>query len=96
MDLGQFVESIKYYEIFMKVRKGQIGSQGYRIGFVYWNAGYEEKAKHYLNQNINYLNRANELSSSLSSLYSTIYVMNPNSTRLSGMWKPNMWQRVKG
>jgi len=77
LDYGQFVESIKYFEKYLEViaRTGQISTQGYRIGYAYWKAGYEEKAEYYFNESINFENRENELRSVRSNLYYTYFYL---------------------
>jgi len=60
MELGHFEESLRYYEKYMaliKARSGRTIPQLYRIGYVYWGAGYKEKAEYYFNEQIKMANR---------------------------------------
>ncbi len=51
--IGNYKESLKYFEDYLAL--GGLSTSGlHRIGFAYWHNGYTEKAKEYLNMQIEY------------------------------------------
>ena len=72
MVLGQFDESLKYFEKNVK-RLKEIGALDIddmqRIGYVYWHKGYKEEADYYFTEQINYCMRVIELERSYSQSY---------------------------
>jgi hypothetical protein len=64
MILGQFEESLKYFEKHIeKIKELNILNLNnmVEIGYVYWQLGYKEEAEYYFIEQINYCNRMNEL-----------------------------------
>ena len=58
--LGQYKESIKYYEKYFERLKaqGEIDVNGmHRIGYVYWKNGYKEEAARFFTEQIKYCNK---------------------------------------
>lgn len=67
--LGQYKESLKYYKKYFERLKAQgiIDINGmHRIGYVYWQCGYKEKAEYFFNEQIKYCNKMIELKRSWS------------------------------
>ena len=64
MNLGQFEESLKYFEKHVeRLKELKIFNFNNMVdfGYVYWQNGYKEKAEYYFNEQIKYSNKMNEL-----------------------------------
>ena len=74
--LGQYKESLKYWEKYLKIikTKGVINiANMQRIGYAYWQNGYKNEAEYYFNEQIKYCNRSIELKRSYEQSLFTYY-----------------------
>jgi tetratricopeptide (TPR) repeat protein len=73
---GQYDKALKYFKKYVD-RIEELGDIAiihmHRIGYAYWQNGYKEEAEYYINEQINYCNRMNELGRSLTQQLITYY-----------------------
>ena len=73
---GKYREALRFYEKSYeksKLEGSNTFDEAHRVGYVYWENGYKEKAEYYFNEQLNYCNRAIELGRKYEQIFYSYY-----------------------